>query len=140
KVAGRLGDIDQLAGVAATLGGLSKWAVPLLAAGGGSGLLALAFALVAFVRTSRRIRAELEQRQERDDFRGPRLADFTAEELPPPAQVVREKHSYIGYQAPCKKCAAHLQAVDEMVRRQPGVAGTIETLNAFTDQYLSGMK
>jgi len=61
------------------------------------------------------------------------------EALPPP-QIVRRNREFVSYQVPDRRLKALEWAHDEYVRRYPGARPVIETIEAYADQYESGMK
>ncbi len=61
-------------------------------------------------------------------------------DTPPPPQTVRRDREFVPYEAPNGRRKALEWAHDEYVKKYPGARATIETIEAYADQYESGMK
>jgi hypothetical protein len=71
--------------------------------------------------------------------RKPETPTVIRDESPPP-QIVRRNREFVSYQVPDRRLKAVEWAHDEYVRRFPGARPVVETIEAYADQYESGMK
>ena len=62
------------------------------------------------------------------------------EDAPPAPPIVRRNRAFIEVEVPEARLRALQLAMDEYVRRHPGARATIETIEAFADQFESGFK
>ena len=80
-----------------------------------------------------------EQKTEDRGERGGKPVIVRQESPPPPQQVLRER-TFVPYATADPQLKALLWAQEELVRRNPGARTTIDMIEAFADQYQSGMK
>jgi hypothetical protein len=59
---------------------------------------------------------------------------------PPPPQVVEHSREFVPIEMPSKRLTALQKAMNEYVQRNPGARATIETIEAYADQFQSGDK
>ena len=121
---------------------LTPWVLAALGISGATPAGLAAWGLWSLVSARRAAKTDPDspRRRKRRKPETPTSPTVIRDESPPPPQIVRRNREFVSYQVPDRRLKAVEWAHDEYVRRFPGARPVVETIEAYADQYESGMK